>query len=168
LKFLGPNGLNIPCAVITDADPNVRTPGLPRIKKLLEHLASDEHADLTTDGEVIDLGKLHGLFLTDHTFEVALFRSGRHPSFAKTMAQLSSNLAAKMRANRWKANPTNLDVDKMLKDIEAIGKGRFSQRWALHVARSKSKHCPTSVREALNYVASRIQSQALPGRSGGT
>src|SRR5262249_32041948 len=42
LKFLGPAGVNIPCAVITDADPNVRTPGLPRIRKLLEYLAPDE------------------------------------------------------------------------------------------------------------------------------
>lgn len=167
LKFLGPSGLNIPCAVITDADPDVRNPGLPWIKRLLEYLAPDELDGLTADDEVIDLGKQHGLFLTDNTFEVALFRSGRHPSFARTMAQLSSNTAAKIRANGWKANPGSLDVNRMLADIEAIGKGRFSQRWALHVSRSKSKHCPASVREALEYVADLIQSRNLPGGSGG-
>jgi putative ATP-dependent endonuclease of OLD family len=168
LKLLGPAGLNIPCAVITDADPNVRTPGLPRIRKLLEYLAPGELDCLTTDDEVIDLGSRHGLFLTDDTFEVALFRSGRHPSFARTMGQLSSNPVAKTRANGWKANPGSLDVNRMLLDIEAIGKGRFSQRWALHISRSNSKRCPTSVTEALEYVTSRIQSHTLPGGSGGT
>ena len=167
LKFLGPSGLNIPCAVITDADPNVRTPGLPRIRKLLEYLAPDDLDGLTADDEVIDLGKQHGLFLTDDTFEVALFRSGRHPSFARTMSQLSSGAPARGRANAWKANPSSLDVNRMLADIEAIGKGRFSQRWALHVSRSNCKHCPASVREALEYVANRIQSRTVPGGSRG-
>jgi putative ATP-dependent endonuclease of the OLD family len=168
LKFLGPRGLNIPCAVITDADPNVRTSGLPRIRNLLEYLAPDELDGMTTADEVTDLAKRYGLFLTADTFEVALFRSGRYPSFTKTMRQLSSVKAAKTRANGWKSNPASLDVDRMLADIEAIGKGRFSQRRALHVSRSKRKKCPASVREALDYVASRIQSRTLPDRSGGT
>jgi putative ATP-dependent endonuclease of the OLD family len=145
----------------------VRNPGPPRIRKLLEYLASDELAAVTTEDELIDLGKQHGLFLTDDTFEVARFRSGRHPTFARTMAQLSSNAAAKSRANGWKANPGSLDVNRMLADIEAIGKGRFSQRWALHISRSNNKQCPASVREALEYVTSRIQSNTLPGGSGG-
>ena len=168
LKFLGPNGLNIPCAVITDSDPNVRTPGLPRIRKLLDYLAPDDLALLTTEDAVIDLGKQHGLFLTEQTFEVALFRSGRHVSFARTMTELSSRRVAKERAARWKADPNTLDVDRMLLDIEAIGKGRFSQRWAHHISRSTRRRCPQSVAEALDHVASRVQSYTLPGSGGGT
>ena len=75
LKFLGPDGLNIPCAVVTDADPGVRTTGVARIRTLLGWLATEELDPLATDDDVIDLGKQHGLFVTDDTFEVA--SSGR-------------------------------------------------------------------------------------------
>lgn len=162
LKFLGPSGLNIPCAVVTDADPDVQTTGLSRLRKLLEFLDPDELEALTEDDEVIDLGRRHGIFLSDDTFEVALFRSGRHGSFASTMRELSTNTAAKVRANGWKANPASLDVSRMMKDIDAIGKGRFAQRWAHHISRFTTKKCPTSITEALKYVASRVRSRSVP------
>jgi putative ATP-dependent endonuclease of the OLD family len=149
LKFLGPNGLNIPCAVVTDADPDVQ-------------------ATLTTADEVIAVGNQHGIFLTDDTFEVALFRAGRHGSFARTMTELSASQIAKTRAAAWKANPTTLDVDKMLKDVDAIGKGRFAQRWAQHVSRAKSQGWPHSVSEALAYVSSRVQFRSVPEGGDGT
>lgn len=162
LKFLGSNGLNIPCAVVTDADPDVQTTGLGRLRKLLEFLGPDELEALTEDDEVLDLGRRHGIFLTDDTFEVALFRSGRHGTFARTMKELSSNQVAKSRAAAWKADPTTLNVDKMLKDVDAIGKGRFAQRWARNISIAGRKHCPKSVSEALDYVASRVQSRSVP------
>lgn len=168
LKFLGPNGLNIPCAVVTDADPDVQTTGLARVRKLVEFLAPDELEGLTAADEVIALGNQHGLFLTDDTFEVALFRAGRHGSFARTMTELSASQIAKTRAAAWKANPTTLDVDKMLKDVDAIGKGRFAQRWAQHISRAKSQGCPHSVSEALEYVSSRVQSRSVPEGGDGT
>ncbi len=172
LKFLGPAGLNIPCAVITDSDPaeGDKTLGLPRVRRLLEHLDPDELAWATDDADVIALAKKHGIILTDHTFEVALFRCGRHFTFATTMAELTTSRAAKARSEAWKKAPATLDAARMLKDIEAIGKGRFAQRWADHISRSKSKACPQSVREALAYVAERVRpdAAALPGGSGGT
>jgi putative ATP-dependent endonuclease of OLD family len=165
LKFLGSTGLNIPYAVVTDADPNVQTTGLARIRKLLEFLAPDELEGMTGPDEVIDLGKQHGLFLTDNTFEVALFRKGRQNTFAKTMSKLTSNTAAKTRAAAWKRNPASLEEEKMLKDIDAIGKGRFAQRWAHHISKNPHKGCPQSVLEALKYVASRVQFTPIPDRS---
>ena len=168
LKFLGPTGLDIPFAVVTDADPDVQTTGLARIRKLLDFLAPDELEELTEPNEVIDLGKQHGLFLTDNTFEVALFRKRRHISFATTMGELTTNTAAKARANAWKDDPASLDMEKMLKDIDAIGKGRFAQRWAHHISSAKSKGCPQSVLEALEYVASRVQFQSVSESSEGT
>lgn len=168
LKFLGPTGLNIPCAVVTDADPDVQTTGLARVRKLLESLAPNELDEFTADAEVVALGNQHGLFLTNDTFEVALFRSGRHSTFATTMGDLSSSTVAKTRATAWKANPKTLDVDKMLKDVDAIGKGRFAQRWAQHISRAKSKSAPQSVLEALEYVASRVRFQPVPEGGDGT
>jgi putative ATP-dependent endonuclease of OLD family len=117
---------------------------------------------------MIALGNQHGLFLTNDTFEVALFRAGRHVSFARTMRELSTNSAARVRANDWNTDPSSLDVSKMLKDVDAIGKGRFAQRWAQHISRAKSKASPQSVLEALEYVASRVQPQPVPDGGGGT
>ena len=77
LKLLGPRGLDITHAVITDSDPTLRTTGLARIRRLLEFLAPEELVGAGSDAEVVLLGKKHGLFLTEHTFEVALFRAGR-------------------------------------------------------------------------------------------
>jgi putative ATP-dependent endonuclease of OLD family len=168
LKFLGPDGLNIPFAVITDEDPDVRTTGLRRITGLLEYLSPDELAGTTTDDEVIELGKAHGLFLTPHTFEVGLFRSSRHISYAQTMSELSSSGIAKRRAAAWKNDPATLDVNKMLADIEAIGKGRFAQRWAYHLSRSTSRQCPLSVTEALAHVESCVRPRPLPDGGDGT
>ncbi|CAN5538445.1 ATP-dependent endonuclease [soil metagenome] len=167
LKFLGPTGLNIPCAVVTDADPGIQTTGLVRVKKLLEFLVPDELEWLTEASEEIALGNEHGLFLTDDTFEVALFRCSRHSSFARTMRELSSNSAARDRADEWKTDPSSLDVSRMLKDIDAIGKGRFAQRWAQHISRAKIKATPKSVLEALEYVSCRIQFQSIPEGSQG-
>lgn len=168
LKFLGPTGLNIPCAVVTDADPGVQTTGLARVRKLLEFLAPDELDEFAVAGEVITLGNRRGIFLTDDTFEVALFRSGRHNTFATTMGDLSSITVAKTRATAWKTNPATLDVEKMLKDIDAIGKGRFSQRWAQHISRGKSKSSPRSVLEAIEYVASRVRFPSVSKCGNGT
>lgn len=168
LKFLGPTGLNIPCAVVTDADPDVQTTGLVRVRKLLEFLAPGELDELTADDEVIAWGNRHGLFLTDDTFEVALFRSGRHGTFATTMGELSSSTVARTRATAWKASPKTVDVEKMLKDVDAIGKGRFAQRWAQHISRAKSKSGPQSVLEALEYVASRVRFPPVPESGDGT
>lgn len=171
LKFLGPSGLNIPCAVITDMDPGSddESDGVPRVRRLLEYLDSDALSEISDDSDVQALANAHGLFLTDHTLEVALFNCGRHNTFYSTMNELSVNGAAKSRAEKWKAAPKSLEAAKMLKDIEAIGKGRFAQRWADHISRAKVKSCPQSILEALAYVVARVSpsSTSLPDSSEG-
>jgi len=171
LKFLGPSGLNIPCAIITDMDPSGddESDGIPRVRRLLEFLDSDALSEITDDSDLEALAKTHGIFLTAHTLEVALFACGRHKTFSNTMNELSLNGAAKSRADEWKTAPKSLEVAKMLKDIESIGKGRFAQRWAEHISRSKSKVCPQSILEALGYVAARISpsSASVPDSSEG-
>jgi putative ATP-dependent endonuclease of OLD family len=84
------------------------------------------------------------------------------------MVELSSSTVAKSRATSWKATPTALDVDKMLKDVDAIGKGRFAQRWAQHISRANRKSAPQSVLEALEYVASRVRFPPVPEGGDGT
>lgn len=76
LKFLGPSGLDIPCAVVTDTDPKAdgTSYGLARLKKLLAHYIGQARLEGLNKAQLLDLGRQHGVFLTDHTFEVALFR----------------------------------------------------------------------------------------------
>ena len=158
LKFLGPGGLDIPCAVLTDTNPknDGTSYGLPRLKKLLVQLAGAEGVAGLDAEELLNLGRTHGVFLTDHTFEVALFRASRQTTFSQTMEDVSSSAKAKERAEAWKVAPATLDVAKMLSDIERVGKGRFAQRWAHWIGRNTSKACPASVTEALAYVSQRI------------
>ena len=167
MKLLGPNGLNIPHAVITDSDPTVRTTGLSRIKKLLDYLAQEELAEAESDAEVIRLGERFGLFLTEGTFEVALFKSVGHETYARTIDELSGKRVAKQRAEDWKLDPTPMVEKDLLLDVENIGKGRFSQRWAQHIARSKSTSCPHSVSRALLHVVEKLNGAVLPSQSGG-
>jgi putative ATP-dependent endonuclease of OLD family len=156
LKFISPSGLNIPYAVITDTDPMPTGEflGLSRVRTLLEYLNPDALETTQNDDDVIELAKQQGIFLTDHTLEVALFRSGRHKTFCQTMQELTTNAAARERAGNWRADPSTLDPRKMLSDIKAIGKGRFAQRWADRISHSNCDLAPQSIKEALQHVVS--------------
>jgi len=92
--------------------------------------------------------------VNEYTFEVDLFTCGRHKSICKTLIELTGSQSAKDRAENWRKNPDELDPEKMLSDIEKIGKGRFAQRLAGNM---KSKDCPTYIEKAIKYVATRCR-----------
>ena len=169
LKFIGPAGLSLPFAVITDEDPvdgdeededeQEATQGIPRIRRMLEVLAPDELDEEDDDDDrVIEAAAENGIFMTEHTLEVAMFKSGRRNSFYSVMNDLSTNGAAKKRARQWKANPETLNTGRMLKDIGKIGKGRFAQRWASRIlsAPKTCKACPKSIKDAIEHVVSAL------------
>src|SRR5206468_2905114 len=84
VKFLAHNGLNIPFAVVTDEDPMPkRSPlGLARLRVLLGYLAPAFDGD---DDELLKKAKSHGLFLTPHTFEVAMWHCGRRETLCRSL-----------------------------------------------------------------------------------
>jgi putative ATP-dependent endonuclease of OLD family len=155
VKFLGKRGLNIPFAVLTDYDlsDEFESLGLARVSRLLSLIlaAAPEHDH---ESRLRDLGKTNGLFLNDDTLEVDLFRAGQHEVMCDTIAELTSNGAAKLRAESLKMTPGSLNSDQLIKDIEGIGKGRFAQRLA---TRLKQNACPTYITEAIKYVADRCK-----------
>ena len=53
---------------------------------------------------------------------------------------------------QWAATPASLDAIRFLKDITAIGKGRFAQRLAGTLTKDI---CPPYIKEAIEYVAKR-------------
>ena len=80
VKLLGPDGLNMPFAVITDGDPlkTGSSAGLKRVRRLLAVITGSDEADAEKDEDLIELGETHGIFVGDHTFEIDLFKAGRH------------------------------------------------------------------------------------------
>jgi putative ATP-dependent endonuclease of OLD family len=151
VKFLGPNGLDKPFAVLTDLDPRSDGSylGENRIKELLPLLASlDIHEENLE--KLCRLAKENGLFVNSYTLEVDLFNCGQHDAICQTVIELSDNQKAIERAKIWRASPESLDAKQLLKDIAHISKGRFAQRLAMRISGTS---CPQYIAEAINYVS---------------
>lgn len=157
VKLLGKDGLGIPFSTLTDEDPRAKKTCLAhnRVKKLLSTMVQKYKYPVTTKA-MFDAAIPHGIFVTPHTLEVAVFNSGRHISLTKTIEELTRNTKARERAGAWRNDPPSLNTTRLLADIEAIGKGRFAQRLASRLAKSQSKACPDSVKGAIAYVADRV------------
>lgn len=156
-KFLGANGLQIPHAVITDFDlKNELSYGAGRVRVLLESIGEIVGADASAE-DIRAIGVEHGFFLNAATFEVDLFRCGRHKSMSNTLRALTEVAVARQRAQGWHDHPESLDEARFLADINAIGKGRYAQRLASVISGMKSKACPDYVKDAITYVADRVR-----------
>jgi putative ATP-dependent endonuclease of OLD family len=149
------SSLKIPFAVITDLDPKEggKNLGENRVLRLLPLLVPANSLKNQSRTDQLARSKVEGLFINDHTFEVDLFRCGRHKSICRTIADLTEVAVAKDRATGWEADPASLDPKRFLADIEEIGKGRFAQRLA---GRLTGNRCPGYIKEAIQHVADRI------------
>lgn len=154
VKLLGDDGLKIPYAVITDYDPKPenKSLGIERVRTLLED-CDKEYTYVDSDKDVvIESGEEFGFFLNEYTFEIDLFRAGRHISMCETLIELTDNGAIKKRATGWKEDPLTLDPIQFLKDIKPISKGRYAQRLATNL--QENKKCPAYIKKAIEYVVS--------------
>jgi putative ATP-dependent endonuclease of the OLD family len=156
IQFLGIKGLNIPCAVLTDLDPQKeKTPlGINRVRNLMNILENDETIKQIDDKDIPELSEKYGIFLNRVTLEVDLYMAGNHSEICTTLAELTSNSAAKERAQKWNQTPDSIDFEQLLKDIEELGKGRFAQRFASVI---NANRCPEYISKAIQYVSSRIR-----------
>jgi putative ATP-dependent endonuclease of the OLD family len=151
VRLFGPEGFNVPFAVLTDLDPqNDGQSGLgeTRVCKLVQIL------DPGASGDLLSLAPNYGLFLNEFTLEIDLFRSGQHRHMCEAITELTTNGAARARARVLASNPASLDQEQFLKDVGEIGKGRFAQRLA---SRLDGGGCPTYMANAISYVAERIR-----------
>lgn len=151
VKLLRPNGLNIPFAVLTDFDPQDegKNLGEKRVLNLLQNVVPAKKLGGKETAELLKLAPQKGLFLNEYTFEVDLFKCGRHESMCKTLSDLTEFKKVVERAEEWKNDPSKLDPERFLGDIEKIGKGRFAQRLAGNMT---GKLCPVYIKEAIEYV----------------
>jgi putative ATP-dependent endonuclease of OLD family len=104
--------------------------------------------------ELLSIAPNCGLFLNEFTFEVDLFKCGRHKSICKTLVELAGSQAARGRAEKWGDDPDECEPEDLLSDIDKIGKGRFAQRLAGNM---KGNHCPPYVEKAIKHVVTKCR-----------
>ncbi len=156
VKLLGPEGLSMPFAVVTDRDPVEGSADrcLSRATKLLEQLECDtENMD---EDDVIEAAAEEGIFVGDYTLEVDMFTHGRPKAITYTLEELTQNKAAAIRAKGWRKDKDTLDPVQFLKDVSSIGKGRFAQRLAGRILRGKLTRCPPYIRKAIDHVVAQL------------
>jgi putative ATP-dependent endonuclease of the OLD family len=154
VKFFGPQGLNLPLAVLTDYDPleGGKSLGVNRVTdEIIPAILGDVAPKSQSDRLAIAEGV--GVFLNSYTFEVDLLRCGYFHSTARTMEELCSVRVAVDRAKERAASKALDDERRFLGDIGYVGKGRFAQRLASHISGSKCKKCPDYILKAIRYVA---------------
>lgn len=154
VKFFGPNGLDIPLAVVTDCDPQDGGGSLGEDRvanQIIPAILGDDDTPAKRS-ERLAIAEANGVFLNNHTFEVDLLRCGYFHSTARAMEELCSVKAAVDRAKKRAESKTLDDEDVFLRDIAYVGKGRFAQRLAAYIAGSKCKKCPDYILKAIKHV----------------
>jgi putative ATP-dependent endonuclease of OLD family len=161
VKLLGPQGLDLPVAVITDADPmpNGSKLGYNRVRKLMREIMRLQQPrpkilDVDAPGFVASAAEF-GMFLNKHTLEVDLFNEGHHIEMMEVLSDLTKVGKCRTRATKWSHEPEMMDPARLLKDIEKIGKGRFSQRLASELNPDIAP--PDYIVGAFEYLAEQLQ-----------
>ena len=153
VKFFGPQGLNLPLAVLTDYDPQNggKSLGVNRVAdEIIPAMLGDGAPEKQSDRLAIAEAK--GVFLNNYTLEVDLLQCGYFNSTARAMEELCSVQVAVERA-KIRADRRMLDDERtFLNDIGYVGKGRFAQRLAALISGSKHKKCPDYILKALKHV----------------
>lgn len=152
VKLLGRQGLNIPFVILTDRDlVGTKDYGVSRVKKLLRILQPALATATMEPTQVLSAGREAGIFVNGSTLETELFEDNLAAEIQTVLlGQLSLNDAHQEELQSWVDDSDELDADKLLTWIERIGKGRFAQKLAEHVA--VPDDCPTYIRRALERI----------------
>jgi putative ATP-dependent endonuclease of the OLD family len=162
LTLVGPKGLKMPYAVLTDRDRQemerdgktvVVSYGHHRYRKTWRIAVTDEELDSNDPAETKSDAAAHGVFFNESTLEVELFKSGFGEAFKAVAHALSANGELKHRFTNWARDPTELDEERFLRDIETISKGRFAQRLATEIMSMDELDCPEYIKLGLTHVA---------------
>jgi putative ATP-dependent endonuclease of the OLD family len=159
LKLLGPRGLDIPIAALTDCDPVAKGALGPDrvVNQMVRYVMDSKKWDELKWEAVLKAAPECGVFINEHTLEVDLFKCGLAAQFAQAMGDVGAGKSMKGRMKEWAKNPKSLDADHFLRDIERVGKGRFAQRLASIIADSKATSCPGYISEGIAYVVERTR-----------
>lgn len=165
LKLIGPSSLNIPFSIVTDGDPDNKgiSSGLRRGIRCLRQInqqAAREASSLFEKEQFEDLESLrmqHSIFVGERTLEIDILNNQCHKDLVQTFRELSvsskalENLETIMEK---KDSITEEDLKRILRYIDRIGKGRFSQRLA---SRIKREHIPLYIEEAITSLIDKVK-----------
>jgi putative ATP-dependent endonuclease of OLD family len=165
VKFLA--GLGIPFAVATDWDPRDKGEplGYNRALKLVETIEW-VHTGKKPDALIAELKGLgdyndfsdrcetFGVFTNVNTLEVDLFKKdGFASAIIATLREGEFGAERTGWIDAWEADNKAFNADQFLILVDAIGKGRFSQRLATRIAGVEP---PWYLKSAIEYVAARV------------
>ena len=169
LALLGPFGLDIPVAALTDYDPQnpkhdstTRQPlGPKRVLNTMIPAIIDEKTWNNNDPDaLLAMAPELGVFVNEHTLEVDLFNACLNEEMSKTMNELTDSQIIQDRANtQWVTEDGQHDAGRMLKDIGAVGKGRFAQRLASIIEKSGTKNCPKYITDGVKHVIEKCKAK---------
>ena len=173
VQFVGPSGLDLPLAVMTDGDPtvaletdgedkadNCHYAGLKRGIDLAKLIDNAQTTSLETDCRTRKwedvrkaLAKI-GIFVNRQTLEDELLTVGYGPQFVEIYRELGGTPT---QQRNMSAEIDRKEIDKVIRRIETtgMGKGRFAQRLAEKIVWNK---VPSYIDEAINFVL-----QIVPG-----
>lgn len=165
VKFFGPQGLNLPFAVLTDLDlysakdGAIRDYGRSRAHSLCSMISPK--TKISSDIQKADFYEKFGIFLNDSTLEIELNNSGCIYLMNSVMKALCDVDAAKERFQELENNAKKAkkvfnvdDPKRFIKDIEYVGKGRFAQRLCAEMCKLDRKYdvCPPYILKAIKHV----------------
>lgn len=173
IRLLGPAGLNIPFAVLTDFDPKGQAGsqedadpddkgvgnsyGKNRVvNQIMSEIMDNTEWNKLSFSQILARSKARGVFLNKFTFEVDLFKEGAADHFAEAIRQLTGNKKMHERFDDLASDPNKLDATTFLKDINSIGKGRVAQRLASILLSEGNDVCPPYIKAALKYMKAKL------------
>lgn len=173
VQLLGPKGLDIPFAVLTDFDPQKESVsqedadpedegvgcsfGKYRVvNQIMVHLIDDNEWKKLSFKDVLERAEDFGVFLNEFTFEIDLFRAGAEDEFAEAVKGLTANKQMHKRFDALSGDPDALDPKQFLKDINSLGKGHVAQRLASILLAKKVDVCPDYIKAALDYMNKKL------------
>jgi putative ATP-dependent endonuclease of the OLD family len=173
LQLLGPEGLEIPVAVLTDFDPKGeevsqedadpddkgvgKSYGRNRVvNQIMNRLLDEATFDALKFDQILAKAKDYGVFLNDFTFEIDLFKAGAEDEFNEAVKGLTDNKKMQARFSSLASDPSTLEASQLLKDINSLGKGRFAQRLATVLVENDVDICPLYIKAALDYMKAKL------------
>jgi putative ATP-dependent endonuclease of the OLD family len=173
VQLLGPKGLDIPFAVLTDFDPKNEPVsqedadpddegvgssfGRYRVvNQIMVHLIDADEWKKLSYKQVLERAEDHGVFLNEFTFEVDMFLAGAEDEFAEAVKELTSNKQMHKRFEALADDPDKLDPKQFLKDIDSLGKGRVAQRLASILLAKSADVCPAYIEAAFDYMKNKL------------
>lgn len=166
VRFFGPQGLNIPFAVLTDLDPYSATDGTHhdrgrrRAHSLLPLI--NPKAKLPADIQEATSYEIYGIFLNSSTLEIELNGAGWIYQMNSVFQELCDVEAAKVRfqklADDTEKSNAIIEIEnpkRFISDIEYVGKGRFAQRLCAEILKNElvDDECPSYILKAIKHVA---------------